>query len=174
MFLHKCWVIRGVEQVKKSDNHCLFQLCFFPTHVKILVGRLDLCFLTNACRYMTPIHALILKNMAECVCILDLWKSWCNFMKIMGKYMPQKKKNNANLFVQVNFYPNVKFPQSVVSVGLMHKTFGINVRKFCFRSETTNTAYFWNEYFKCTILLNICTILFLSRPCYDIGCTIFR
>ena len=50
----------------------IFFLCFFPTHVKILLERLDLCFLTNTYKYMTPIHALILKNMAECVCILDL------------------------------------------------------------------------------------------------------
>ena len=70
-------------------------------------------------------------------------------MKMLGKYMQQKKENKANLFVQVNFYPNVKFPQSVVSV-----------RKFCFRSETTNTAYLWNGYFKCTLF-------------DDIGCTLF-
>ena len=39
-----------------------FKLGFFPTGVKILVGRLDLCFLTHTKKFMTPIHALIFEK----------------------------------------------------------------------------------------------------------------
>ena len=35
MFLHKCCVIRGVEQVKKSDNHNLFQFQNLTKPLKI-------------------------------------------------------------------------------------------------------------------------------------------
>ena len=43
------------EKVAFSTYHCVF----FPTVVQILVGRLDLCFLTHTKKYMTPIHAFI-------------------------------------------------------------------------------------------------------------------
>ena len=39
-----------------STYHCVF----FPTVVRILVGRLDLCFLTHTKKYMTPIQAYAL------------------------------------------------------------------------------------------------------------------
>ena len=46
-------------------------LCvFFPTVVRILEGRLDLCFLTHTKKFMTPIHALIFqKHVKMCVYI---------------------------------------------------------------------------------------------------------
>ena len=45
-------------------------LCFLPTVVQILVGRLDFCFLTHTKKFMTPIHALIFqKHVKMCVYI---------------------------------------------------------------------------------------------------------
>ena len=43
-------------------------LCFFPTVMQILVGRLDSYLLTHTKKYMTPIHALICeKHVKKCV-----------------------------------------------------------------------------------------------------------
>ena len=70
-----------------STYHCVF----FPTVVQILVGRLDLCFLTHTKKFMTPIHALIFQNMSKCVFILDVLKSRCNFITLLGKYTQKKK-----------------------------------------------------------------------------------
>ena len=43
-----------------STDHCVF----FPAVVRILVERLDLCFLTHTKKYLTraPIHALIFEK----------------------------------------------------------------------------------------------------------------
>ena len=53
--------------------HCVF----FPTVVRILVERLDLCFLTHmhTKKYLTPIHALIFeKHVKMCVSIRGMKK----------------------------------------------------------------------------------------------------
>ena len=52
--------------------HCVF----FPTAVQILVGRLDLCFLTHIKKKITPIHALIFqKHVNMCVFIRRIKKT---------------------------------------------------------------------------------------------------
>ena len=51
-----------------STDHCVL----FRTVVRILVERLDLCFLTHTKKYLTPIHALIFENMSKCVFILEV------------------------------------------------------------------------------------------------------
>ena len=54
-----------------STDHCVF----FPTVVRILVGRLDLCFLTHTKKYLTPIYALIFeKHVKMCVSIRGMKK----------------------------------------------------------------------------------------------------
>ena len=84
-----------------STYHCVF----VPTVVQILVGRLDLCFLTHTNKYMTPIHALIFQKhaMAKCVFILHILKSWCNFIPLLGKYMQQKKFDWEVIFLELRF-----------------------------------------------------------------------
>ena len=48
---------------------------FFPTVVRIFVGRLDLCFLTHTKKYMTPKHAFIFqKHVKMCVYIRHIKK----------------------------------------------------------------------------------------------------
>ena len=82
-----------------STYHCVF----FPTVVQILVGRLDLCFLTHTKKFMTPIHALIFQKHVKCVFILDVLKSRCNFTTLLGKYMQQKKVGWEAIFSELRF-----------------------------------------------------------------------
>ena len=54
-----------------------------PTNVQILVGRLDLCFLTHIKKYMPSIHALIFeKHVKMCVYIRQIKKP------VKKKYAP--------------------------------------------------------------------------------------
>ena len=53
-----------------SKGHIFLYIIVFssPAVVRILVGRLDSCFLTHIKKYMTPIHALIFeKHVKMCV-----------------------------------------------------------------------------------------------------------
>ena len=71
----------------------------FPAVVRILIGRLDSCFLTHIKKYMTPTHALIFENMSKCVFILDrlkskgkliiLWRSTCSKISLLGGHFFQ-------------------------------------------------------------------------------------
>ena len=66
-----------------------------PAVVRILVWRLDSCFLTHIKKYMTPIHALIFeKHVKMCVYIrqiksqcklIILWRSTCTKKKLAGR-----------------------------------------------------------------------------------------
>ena len=64
---------------------CIFQCIIVfssPAVVRILVGRLDSCFLTHIKKYMTPIHALIFEKTRQIVWnfILDRLKSQCKLI----------------------------------------------------------------------------------------------
>ena len=77
-----------------STDHCVF----FPTVVRILVGRLDLCFLTHTKKYLTSIHALIFeKHVKMCVSIKGM-KSRCNLITLLGKYTQQKRLAGRSFF----------------------------------------------------------------------------
>ena len=77
----------------KRPHFSLFYCVFFPTVMQILVGRLDSYHLTHTKKYMTPINALILKNMSKCVFMqdLDMLKSQCKFVMLLGNYAQQKQ-----------------------------------------------------------------------------------
>ena len=72
-----------------------------PAVVRILVGRLDSCFLTHIKKYMTPIHALIFeKHVKMCVYIrqikkpaqcklIKLWRSTCSKKSWLGGHFFQ-------------------------------------------------------------------------------------
>ena len=89
----------SLKRLHFSTNHCVF----FPTVVPIMVGRLDLCFLTHTKKYMTPIHALIFQNISKCVFILGVLKSRCNFITLLGKYVQQKKVGWEVIFLELGF-----------------------------------------------------------------------
>ena len=63
-------------------------LCFLPTVMQILVGRLDSYLLTHTKKYMTPIHAL---------------KSRCKFVMLLGKYAQQKQVGWEVIFSELGF-----------------------------------------------------------------------
>ena len=74
--------------------HCVF----LPAVVRILVGRLDSCFLTNIKKYMTPIHALIFEKYVKmCVCIRQIKKP-VKIDHTLEKYMKQKKVDGRSFF----------------------------------------------------------------------------
>ena len=92
----------SLKRLHFSTYHCVF----FPTVVRIFVGRLDLCFLTHTKKYMTPIciHAVISqKHVKMCVYILDISKSWCNFITFLGMYTQQKKVGWEVIFSELGF-----------------------------------------------------------------------
>ena len=89
----------SLKRLHFSTYHCVF----FLTVVQILVGRLDLCFLTHTKKYMTPIHAFIFQNMSKCVFVLDVSKSQCNFITLLGKYVQQKKVDWEVIFSELGF-----------------------------------------------------------------------
>ena len=81
-----------------STYHCVF----FPTVVRILVERLDFCFLTHTENYMTPIHALAFeKHVNMCVYIRRI-KSWCYFITL-GEVHAAKKVGGEVIFLENRF-----------------------------------------------------------------------
>ena len=89
----RCQKIRQKCGFTQKVALCTYNFGYFPTVVRILVGRLDLCFRIHTKKYMTPIHmhALILQNMSKCVFILEVSKSRFNFITLLGKYVQHKK-----------------------------------------------------------------------------------
>ena len=78
-------VKKNTPRCHKIRQECVFtqkvtsvffiSLRFLPRVVRILVERLDLCFLTHTKKYMTPIHALIFeKHVKMCVYIRQIKK----------------------------------------------------------------------------------------------------
>ena len=52
------------------------------------------------------------KNMSKSVFILDVLKSWCNFITLLGKYVQQKKAGWEVIFSELGFAgPGVRKPQ---------------------------------------------------------------
>ena len=79
----------SLKRLHFSTYHCVF----FPTVaiVRILVGRLDLCFLTHTKKYMTPMHAIIFeKHVKMCVYARHV-KSRHKFVTLWGS---THSKNN--------------------------------------------------------------------------------
>ena len=92
----------SLKRLHFSVYHCVF----FPPVVRILVGRLDSCFLTHIKKYMhmTHIHALIYeKHMSKCVFILDRLKSQCKLITLWGEYVQQKKVGWEVIFSEHEF-----------------------------------------------------------------------
>ena len=84
----------------KRTHFSVYHCVTFPAVVRILVGRLDSCFLTHTKKYMTPIHALIFeKHVKMCVYIrqikkpvyklIMLWRSTCSKKSWLGGHVFQ-------------------------------------------------------------------------------------
>ena len=87
----------------KSSHFSSYHCVFFPTVVRILVERLDLCFLTHTKKYMTPIHALIFeKHVKMCVYARHV-KSQFKFVTLLGKYTQQKQVGWEVIFSELGF-----------------------------------------------------------------------
>ena len=99
---HKIRQERGFTQ---KFTFFYISLCFLP-HCCANIGRaleLVLWLLAHTKKYMTPIHALICQNMSKFVFILDVSKSRCNFITLLGKYMQQKKVGWEVIFSELWF-----------------------------------------------------------------------
>ena len=94
-----CHKIRQECVSLKRSHFSTYHCVFFPTVVRILEERLDLCFLTRTKKYMTPIHALVFKkHFKMCVYIrrmkklvervrtlLHFWGSTCSKKRLAGR-----------------------------------------------------------------------------------------
>ena len=90
--------------VSLKRPHFSLYFCVFSLTVRqILVGRLDSYLLTHTKKYMTHIHALILKNMSKCVFMQDMLKSRCKFVTLLGKYAQQKQVGWEVIFSELGF-----------------------------------------------------------------------
>ena len=69
-----------------------------PAVVRILVRRLDSCFLTHIKKYMIPIHALIFEKHVKMCFILDRLKSHINLLYFGEVHMQQKKLAGRSFF----------------------------------------------------------------------------
>ena len=84
-----------------SKSHICPRIIVFssPAVLRILVGRLDSCFLSHIKKYMTPIHALIFeKNMSKCVFILDRLKSQCKLIILWRSTCSKKSWLEGHFF----------------------------------------------------------------------------
>ena len=90
--------------LKKASFLSVFFSFLSHCHANI-VGRSDSYLLTHTKKYMTPIHALICKNMSTCVFMQDMLKSRCKFVTLLGirKYAQQKQVGWEVIFSELEF-----------------------------------------------------------------------
>ena len=83
-----------------STCHCVF----FLTVVQILVGGLDLSFLTHTKKRMAPIYTCLnfQKHVKMCVYIKHI-KSQCNFCTFFGEVRAAKKVGLEVIFSELGF-----------------------------------------------------------------------
>ena len=74
--------------VSLKRSHFLYIIVFSsPAVVRILVGRIDLCFLTHIKKYMTPIHALTFEKHVN----MYVYIRQIKMPVYLEKYMQQKE-----------------------------------------------------------------------------------
>ena len=80
--------------------HCVF----FPSVVRILVGRLDLCFLTHTKKDMAPIHALIFQKHVKNVCLYQTYqKAGVTLLHFWGSTCSKKRVGWEVIFSELGF-----------------------------------------------------------------------